>query len=70
MEPVLTIQDFQPGLALCLAGQDGHMTQLSIQVRVVPQPLAAASAAVAASSVGAAMMARSYSARKIKQFFS
>lgn len=69
MEPVLTIQDFQPGLALCLAGQDGHMTQLSIQARVVPQPLAAA-AAVAASSVGAAMMARSYSARKIKQFFS
>lgn len=68
MEPVLTIQDFQPGLALCLAGQDGHMTQLSIQARVVPQPLAAA--AVAASSVGAAMMARSYSARKIKQFFS
>ena len=67
MDAVLTMHDFQPGLAICLAGQDGQMTQLSIQARVVPQPLAAA---VAASTVGAAMMARSYSARKIKQFFS
>ena len=63
MVPLLTARDRQPGLAVCSAGQDAQTTQLSAQARVVPQPHAAVAAA-------AAMMARSYSSRKIKQFFS
>ena len=67
MVPLMTARDRQLGLAVCSAGQDAQTIQLGAQARVVPQPHAAFAAA---SSAAAAMMARSYSSRKIKQFFS